>query len=85
MDKAHGIRAIPRPSKPDDPDTIAEVVRGIEATTRQALRRFMAALVLAVTLVLGVLVGIGAPLPLVGAVLGLAVLVTFAPSPRRSR
>ena len=57
MDKAHGIRAIPRPSKPDDPDTIAEVVRGIEATTRQALRRFTVALILAVTLVLGVLVG----------------------------
>ena len=83
MDKAHGIRAIPRPSKPDDP--AAEVVRGIEATTRQALRRFTAALILAVALVLVVLVGIGVPLPLVAVVLGLAVLVVVAPSPRRFR
>ncbi len=85
MDKAHGIRAIPRPSKPDDPDSTAEVVRGIEATTRRALRRFTAALLVAVALVLVVLVGIGVPLPLVAVVLGLAVLVTFAPSPRRFR
>ncbi len=83
-------------SEPDDwtdgpcatlavPDPIAAIVHEIEATTRQALRRFTVALLVTVALVLAVLVGIGVPLPLVAVVLGLAVLVTFAPSPRRSR
>jgi hypothetical protein len=54
-------------------------VRGVEVANRRALRQFMVALLVVVTLVLGVLVGVGAPLPLLGAVLGLAVLVAVVP------
>lgn len=85
MDKAHGIRAIPRPSKPDDPDPVAEVVREIEAATHRALRRLAVAILAIVALVLGVLLGVGVPLPLVGVVAGLAVLAAVVPSPWRSR
>ena len=85
MDKAHGIRAIPRPSKPDDPDPVAEVVREIEAATHRALRRLAVAILAIVALVLGVLVGVGVPLPLVGVVAGLAALAAVVPSPWRSR
>ena len=85
MDKAHGIRAIPRPSKPDAPDPVAEVVREIEAATHRALRRLAVAILAVVTLVLGVLVGVGVPLPLVGVVAGLGVLAAVVPSPWRSR
>lgn len=85
MDKAHGIRAIPRPSKPDDPDPVAEVVREIEAATHRALRRLAVAILAIVVLVLGVLLGVGVPLPLVGVVAGLAVLAAVVPSPWRSR
>ena len=83
MDKAHGIRAIPRPSKPDDP--VAEVVREIEVATHRALRRLAVAILAVVALVLGVLVGVGVPLPLVGVVAGLGVLAAVVPSPWRSR
>ena len=85
MDKAHGIRAIPRPSKPDDPDPVAEVVREIEAATHRALRRLAVAILAIVALVLGVLLGVGVPLPLVGVVAGLAALAAVVPSPWRSR
>ena len=85
MDKAHGIRAIPRPSKPDDPDPVAEVVREIEAATHRALRRLAVAILAIVVLVLGVLLGVGVPLPLVGVVAGLAALAAVVPSPWRSR
>ena len=85
MDKAHGIRAIPRPSKPDDPDPVAEVVREIEVATHRALRRLAVAILAVVALVLGVLLGVGVPLPLVGVVAGLAALAAVVPSPWRSR
>ena len=85
MDKAHGIRAIPRPSKPDDPDPVAEVVREIEAATHRALRRLAVAILAIVVLVLGMLLGVGVPLPLVGVVAGLAALAAVVPSPWRSR
>ena len=85
MDKAHGIRAIPRPSKPDDPDPVAEIVREIEVATHRALRRLAVAILAIVALVLGVLLGVGVPLPLVGVVAGLAALAAVVPSPWRSR
>ena len=85
MDKAHGIRAIPRPSKPDDPDPVAEIVREIEVATHRALRRLAVAILAVVALVLGVLLGVGVPLPLVGVVAGLAALAAVVPSPWRSR
>ena len=80
MDKAHGIRAIPRPSKPDDPDPVAEIVREIEVATHRALRRLAVAIV---ALVLGALLGVG--IPLVGVVAGLGLLGAVVPSPWRSR
>ena len=85
MDKAHGIRAIPRPSKPDDPDPVAEIVREIEVATHRALRRLAVAILAVVALVLGVLLGVGVPLPLVAGVAGLGVLAAVVPSPWRSR
>ena len=85
MDKAHGIRAIPRPSKPDDLDPVAEIVREIEVATHRALRRLAVAILAIVALVLGVLLGVGVPLPLVGVVAGLGVLAAVVPSPWRSR
>ena len=81
MDKAHGIRAIPRPSKPDDPDPVAEVKAAID----RALRLFMAPALAVIALVLAVLLEVGVPLPLVGVVAGLAVLAAVVPSPWRSR
>lgn len=85
MDKAHGIRAIPRPSKPDDPDPVAEIVREIEAAAHRALRRLAVAILAVVALMLGVLVGVGVPLPLVGVVAGLGIVAALVPSPWRSR
>ena len=77
---AHVTRAIPRPSKPDGTDPVAE----IKAAIRRALRFLTVAAVVIVALVLGVLLCVGVPLALVGVVAGLAALVAFASAPWRS-
>lgn len=82
---AHITRAIPAPSKGAGTDPVAEVVREIEAANRRAVHVLTVAVVVLMALALGVLVVAGVPLALVGAVAGLAVLVTFALAPRRWR
>ena len=77
----HGTRAIPRPSKPDDPDPVAEIT----AATRRALWLLAMAALAVVALVLAVVTDAAIPLAVVGVLFGAAVLSAAASIPWRSR
>jgi uncharacterized membrane protein YcaP (DUF421 family) len=90
MDKRHGIRAIPGPAKPTDPDPIGEALCAIDAAGRRAIRQLTAALLVALVTLASAAVLLGAPVVPLAAMVGLA-LVTSGPVPaflrrlRRSR
>ena len=78
MDEVHGIRAIPGPAKPTDPDPIGEAIRAIDATGRRAIRQLSAAMLLAVVAIAVVAVLLGAPVLPLAIVVGLALATSGA-------
>ena len=90
MDEVHGIRAIPGPAKPTEPDPIGEAIRALDASGRRAIRQVSAALLGALVALALVAVLLGAPALPLALVVGIA-LVTSGTAPaflrrlRRSR